>query len=105
MKQKKDQRITIRVTPEQYNSICERADDAMMTPSAFVRAAAMRHKIIVIPGLQELTHELKGVGRNLNQLMILAHEGRIQTADLTKVLETLGNIYSSLSTLAQKEQS
>lgn len=105
MKQKKDLRITIRVTPEQFSSICERAERAMMSTSAFVRAAAMRHKIVVIPGLQELTHELKGVGRNLNQLMILAHEGRVKSADLTKVLETLGDIYDTLSSLAQQEQS
>ena len=84
LKQNKDIRITIRLTPEEYESIRARAERAMMTPSAYVRAAAMRHKITVVPGLKELTHELKGIGRNLNQLTMLAHAGVIQLIDLTE---------------------
>ena len=80
MKQNKDVRLTMRLTPEQYESICARAETAQMTPSAYARAAAMRHKVTVVPGLKELTHELKAIGRNINQLTVLAHEGRVQVA-------------------------
>ena len=41
MKSTKEKRITVRLTPEQYESICEKADTAMMSPSAYMRAAAM----------------------------------------------------------------
>ena len=41
MKTKKDTRITIRLTPEQYESIAARADTAQMSVGAYVRAAAM----------------------------------------------------------------
>ena len=68
MNQTKDIRITVRLTPEQYESICARAETAQMTPSTYIRAAAMRHKVVVVDGLKEFTHELKGIGRNLNQL-------------------------------------
>ena len=82
MKQKKDIRITLRITQEQYQSISEKADAAQMTIGAYVRAAALRHKVVTVDGLREYTHELKGVGRSLNQLAILAHEGRILTVNL-----------------------
>ncbi|MBR3184853.1 MAG: plasmid mobilization relaxosome protein MobC [Oscillospiraceae bacterium] len=103
MKSKKENRITVRLTPEQYESICEKAAEAMMTPSAFLRAAGMRHKIVVIPGIEELTHELKGIGRNLNQLVILAHEGRISRVDLSGVTAALEKIYGKLTELMTME--
>lgn len=104
MKQNKDIRITIRLTPEQYESIRTRADAAHMTPSAYIRAAAMRHKIVVVDGLKETAHELKGLGRNLNQLAILAHQGRFTAADLRSTTEALNRIYDKLDTLANQER-
>ncbi len=53
MKQKKDIRITLRLTQEQYQSISEKADAAQMTIGAYVRAAALRHKVVTVDGLQE----------------------------------------------------
>ena len=104
MKQNKDIRITIRLTPEQYESIRARAETAQMTPSAYIRAAAMRHKIVVVDGLKELTHELKGLGRNLNQLTMLAHQGRFTAPDLHGMIQTLGRVYDRLDALAGRER-
>ena len=104
MKQNKDTRITIRLTPEQYESICTRAETAHMTPSAYIRAAAMRHKVVVIDGLKEFTHELKGMGRNLNQLTILANEGRFNSPDLSGMVDGLDHIYIGLLDLAEQEK-
>ena len=53
--------------------------------------------------LDKLTHELKGIGRNLNQLLILAHEGRIQRVDLSGVTAALETIYSALTELMTLE--
>ena len=103
MKQNKDIRLTIRLTPEQHESICSRAEVAQMTPSAFVRAAAMRHKVTVVPGVKEMTHELKAIGRNLNQLAILSHEGKVQFARLDEVYEKLSLVYIALRDLAEQE--
>lgn len=86
MNQNKDIRVTVRLTPEQYESIRNRAASAMMTPSAYIRAAAMRHKVTVIPGLKEISHELKGIGRNLNQLTLLAKAFAAQAWPESEVL-------------------
>ena len=104
MKQNKDIRITIRLTPEEYESIRARAERAMMTPSAYVRAAAMRHKITVVSGLREITHELKGIGRNLNQLTMLANAGAIRAVALTETEKQLEQIYLGVSDLVGKER-
>ena len=104
MKQNKDIRITIRLTPEQYESIRARAETAQMTPSAYIRAAAMRHRVVVVDGLKELTHELKGLGRNLNQLTMLAHQGRFTAPDLHSMIQTLGRVYDKLDALAGQER-
>lgn len=100
----KDIRLTIRLTPEQYESICVRAEKAQMTPSAFVRAAAMRHKVTVIDGLREFTHELKGIGRNLNRLTVLANEGHITEVNLSSAMRSLSEIYDRLSALTEQEK-
>lgn len=105
MKQNKDIRLTIRLTPEQYDSIRTRAETAQMTPSAYVRAAAMRHKVVVVDGLKEMTHELKGLGRNLNQLVVLANMGRIKEVHLGETFETLAKVYLKLQELAAQEKS
>ena len=42
----------------------------------------MRHKVCVVPGLKEMVHEMKGIGRNLNQLTMLANAGTIHEVNL-----------------------
>ena len=103
-KQNKEKRVTVRLTQEQYESIYARAEAAHMTPSAYIRAAAMRHKVVVIDGLKEFTHEMKGMGRNLNQLTILANEGRISAPNLSALIDGLGNVYCGLRILTEQEK-
>ena len=76
-----------------------------MPVGAYVRAAAMRHKVVVIDGLKEITHELKGVGRKLNRLVILCNQGRIQAVQLTDTFEAMAKIYLQLRALTEQERS
>ena len=105
MKQKKEIRITIRLTPEQYETIVSKADTAQMSVSAYVRAAALRHRVVVVDGLREITHELKGIGRSLNQLTVLCNMGRIKEARLGDAWQVLSQIYLKLRELAEQERS
>ena len=100
----KENRITVRFTDEQIKTINEKAASAQMTPSAYIRAAAMRHKVTVVEGLREIVHEVRGTGRNLNQLTILANEGRFTSPDLSKMVEKLDNIYGQLYILSDQER-
>ena len=104
MKQKKEKRITLRLTQEQYNSIAAKAETAQMSAGAYVRAAALRHRVVVIDGLKEITHELKGIGRSINQLVVLANMGRIKEVHLDDAWQTLSQVYLKLRELAEQER-
>ena len=100
----KENRITVRFTDDQIKTISEKAASAQMTPSAYIRAAAMRHKVVVVDSLREMTHEVRGIGRNLNQLTILANEGRFTSPDLSGMVDKLDKIYGQLYILSDQER-
>jgi uncharacterized protein (DUF1778 family) len=104
MNQKKENRITLRLTQEQYDSIAAKAETAQMPVGAYVRAAALRHKVTVVDGLPEITRELKAIGRNINQLTVLANMGKVTAADLSRTTEALYEIYGQIGMLMQKEE-
>ena len=105
MKQKKEARITLRLTQEQYDSIAAKAETAQMPVGAYVRAAALRHKVIVVEGLKEITHELKGIGRSINQLVVLCNMGKIKEVHLEDAWQALSQVYLKLRELAEQERS
>ena len=104
MKQKKEVRITLRLTQEQYDSIAAKAKTAQMPVGAYVRAAALWHRVVVIDGLKEITHELKGIGRSINQLVVLCNMGRIKEVHLDDAWQTLSQVYLKLRELAEQER-
>ena len=103
MKQKKEVRITLRLTQEQYDSIAAKAETAQMPVGAYVRAAALRHRVVVIDGLKEITHELKGIGRSINQLVVLCNMGRIKEVHLEDAWQLLSQVYLKLQELTDRE--
>lgn len=103
MKQKKEVRITLRLTREQYDSIVAKAETAQMPVGAYVRAAALRHRVVVIDGLKEITHELKGIGRSINQLVLLCNMGRIKEVHLEDTWQLLSQVYLKLQELTDRE--
>ena len=105
MKQKKEVRITLRLTQGQYDSIAAKAETAQMPVGAYVRAAALRHRVVVIDGLKEITHELKGIGRSINQLVVLCNMGRIKEVHLDDAWQALSLVYLKLRELAEQERS
>ena len=101
---KKGYRITVRLSPEELNSIEAKAETAHMALSTYIRACALRHKVVVVEGVKECNSELKAIGRNLNQLTVLAHEGRIQLVNLEGVESALEKNYIGLCELAEQER-
>ena len=102
--EKKEYRITVRFSPEELNSIEAKAETAHMALSTYIRACALRHKVVVVEGVKECASELKAIGRNLNQLTVLAHEGRIQLVNLDSVESALEKNYIGIQQLADMER-
>lgn len=103
MREKKERRVSIRMTEKQYKAIESKANTAQMSVATYIRATALRHKVTVVEGLPEITHELKGIGRNINQVVTLAHQERIKTVYLEDTVTALARIYNKLSELADRE--
>ena len=102
--EKKEYRITVRLSPEELNSIEAKAETAHMALSTYIRACALRHKVVVVEGVKDCNSELKAIGRNLNQLTVLAHEGRIQLINLEGVESALEKNYIGIQQLAELER-
>lgn len=104
MSQNKDKRITFRVSPEEHQIIASKASTAQMTVGTYVRAAALKHKIVRVEGLKEIVHELKAIGKNINQLTTLANMGQVNAIDLTRLTEQMNNIYEQIDVLTSMEK-
>ena len=99
----REKRITTRFAQNEYETVCAKAQTAFMSASAYIRAAALRHKIVVIPGIKEMSHELKSIGRNLNRIVTLANMERIKVVRLDETLDLLYKIYVKLEELSDAE--
>lgn len=103
MSNKKDRAFTVRFTEEQFQHIREQSERAMMSPSNYIRAAAMRGRVNVILDGKSVARELKAIGNNLNQLTVLANMGQINAVYLEQVHEDLSRLYDAFFSLADKE--
>ena len=102
MKQKKDRTFTVRFTEEQFRRIQEQADKAMMTPSNYIRAAALRKKLQVILDGKAVAKELNAIGNNLNQLTTLANMGKITVVYGDRLAEGYGQVSEQLRQLLRE---
>ena len=49
-------------------------------------------------------NEQKAIGRNLNQLTMLANMGRVSCVNLTELTETVADVNQSLSSLLERKR-
>ena len=70
-----------------------------LSQQAYMRRAALEEPICVVGELKPILVELRGWGRNLNQLTVLAHTGRVQTVYLLVCMEVLGKTYEAVNRL------
>lgn len=84
---KRNRTITIRCTDDEYERIHHKAEQHKLSLSDFVLRSALDKKIIVADGLDEVAKQQKAIGRNLNQIAMLAHEGRLHSVRLDELVE------------------
>lgn len=102
MKKIKDKTFAFRISERDLNQIRVKAKRAHRTVTNYIIDSSLGKKIIVIDGIEQLTKELKGIGRNLNQLTTLANMGRLQVLQLDGVRESFADIWSALATLTEE---
>ena len=93
----KSKRFNLRVSDTMDALIRKKAADAGMSITDYIILCAIDKKVINYDGLHELTIQVKKLGNNVNQLLILSRQGRINTVNLTATQEELKQIYELLS--------
>ena len=84
---KRNRTITIRCTDDEYERIHSKAQRHKLSLSDFILRLALDKKIVVADGLNEVAKQQKAIGRNLNQIAMLAHEGRLHSVRLDELVE------------------
>ena len=84
---KRNRTITIRCTDDEYERIHSKAQRHKLSLSDFVLRSALDKKIVVADELNEVARQQKAIGRNLNQIVMLAHEGRLHSVRLDELIE------------------
>jgi len=98
----KDEFIRFRVAGWEKHYITKKAEKAHMSVSEFVRSSAMGREVTVIEGVNELMTELRRQGNNLNQLTIMARQGRIDMVDMKPFMEVYSETWQTLNSLLSR---
>ena len=97
VKRKRSQIIAFRVTAAERRRINEKVQKSGQSQQEHLLHAALGQPIYVV--VKPILSGLRAWGRNLNQLTVLAHEGRVQTVYLRETVETLGRTYEAVNAL------
>ena len=96
--------MKFRATEEEKAVIMRKVIDAGMNISEYLRSAALDKSVMNISGLDELAHELRAIGNNLNQITRAVNAGYVQAVNLHETEEVLGQLWQSLNSLQQSVQ-
>ena len=101
---KKIIRLSFRVTEEEYDEIISKAQKSNMNLSRYLSFSALDKEIVVFQEIKEFAHQLSKIGTNLNQLALLANQGKISCVDIGVVKKVLNEIWQSLTLLTQRKR-
>ena len=101
---KKDIKFSTRMAAEDRATIKELAKQSHMSMSNYVTACCLGQQIVIIEGLKEVLKELKAIGNNINQLVTLAHMGKITVVNLGEVRQLLADIRTTVREIAERKR-
>lgn len=94
--------IRVRVTAEEKKIINHKALSSYRTPSDYVRECCLEKEMIVLDGLDELVTELRRQGNNLNQLTVMARQGRVSFVGFQPFEEVYRQTWQALNLLLSR---
>ena len=93
----KDRRLNFRLAQWQDEIIRTKAQEAGRSISDYVLHCALAKDIYHYNGLYALASQIKRINNNLNQLVILARQGRIQVAGVESIREEIAEMNGTLN--------
>lgn len=101
---KKDIKFSTRMASKDRERIKELAKRSGMSMSNYVTACCLGQQIVIIDGLKEVLKELSAIGKNLNQLVVLAHMGKVKVIGLDDVRQLLTEIRDAVRCIAERKR-
>ena len=95
-KRKRNQTLTVRLTPKERSEIIRRAEKSRMSLTDYLLAASTQTEIYVAEDTRPLIAELKRIGNNLNQISMKINAGAFQSYNFQKVIDLQRDIYEEL---------
>ena len=96
---KKDIKFSTRMASADREAIKELAKR-----SDYVTACCLGKQVVVVDGLKEVLKELKSIGRNLNQLVTLAHMGRVTVINLDSVSQVFSELCAAVQLILERKR-
>ena len=93
---KKDIKFSTRMASADREAIKELAKRSGMSMSDYVTACCLGKQVVV--------EELKSIGRNLNQLVTLAHMGRITVVNLDSVRQAFSELCAAVRLILERKR-
>ena len=101
---KKDIKFSTRMASDDRDAIKELAKKSGMSMSDYVTACCLGRQVVIIDGLKEVLKELKSIGRNLNQLVTLAHMGRVTVINLDSALSVFSELRDAVQMILERKR-
>ena len=95
----RDKKISFWATDVERRKIKKIIAKSGLSQREYLLGAALGRTIYQVNELKPVLTELKAVGRNLNQLTVLSHQGKITAVNLTEAVSTLQKIYAAINVL------
>lgn len=96
---KRNRKKSFWVTEGEWKAIEKIAAGIGMGLGEYLRISALGKTIYQTEELKPVLHELKGIGRNLNQLTMLSHQGVVRTVNLTAMTDGISRCYEAINKL------
>ena len=100
----KNRKLSIRISDANWQQVHDKAEQANMTVTEYVTACCLGKEIVIIDGLEKVIRQQKAIGRNLNQLTILANMGKVQTVYLKELTNAYAQVSSLLSDILKRRR-
>ena len=92
-------KISFWTTQKEQEKIRRLAKSVGMGIGEYLRRVSLGKQIMPVSGLDANLRELKSIGRNLNQLTLLSHMGKIKVPDLRQATDALERNYAAINRL------
>jgi len=93
---KRNQTLSIRLTPAEKDAIVKQAVKARMSLTDYILTSALVTEIHVAEDTRPLITELKRIGNNLNQISTKINVGAFQSYNFQEVIDQQKLIYEEL---------